>query len=90
MAPSGKRQIVRHRCLWLYRPRKKATEYYEEDRKAWPRAVLYCWQTGKRVRKGECTACLLARTASSLTYLSSLGHKRPMTSAEWEKRHGKG
>jgi len=84
------RKICKHRCRWLYQPRKKATEYYEEDRKAWPKAVLYCWQTGKSVRERECTPCLLARLITvKSSMVNSLLYKCPLTLAEWEKHHGK-
>jgi len=91
MAPSRKRKIHKHRCLWLYRPKKRGTEYMKADRKAWPRAVLFCWQTGKRIRTRECTPCLLARLITvKSNMVNSLGHKRPETTAEWERRHGEG
>jgi len=83
------RRRYKHRCRWLYQPKKKATEYFKADQKAWPKAVLYCWQTGKRIRERECTPCLLARLITvQSSMVNSLLHKRPLTTAEWEKRHG--
>jgi len=80
------RKRYKHRCRWLYQPKKKAGHY---DRKAWPKATLYCWQTGKNIRERECTPCLLARLITVKSYMvNSLPHKQPMTLAEWEKRHG--
>lgn len=79
------RRRYKHRCRWLYQPKKVARKY---SPKKWPRAVLYCWQTGKRIRERECVPCLLARSITSITSHSGLPHKQPMTSAEWEKRHG--
>lgn len=32
---------------------------------------LHCWQKGKRIKKSECTPCLLARLVQSTTYLEA-------------------
>lgn len=88
MAPSGKRKIHKHRCRWLYQPRKVGRMY---SPKKWPRAVLLCWQTGKRIRTRECTPCLLARLITVQSpVVNSLLHKRPLLRAEWRERHGEG
>lgn len=80
------RKRYKHRCRWLYQPRKKAGEYSKES---WPKKVLYCWQTGKNVRERECTPCLLARLITvKSSMVNSLLYKRPLTSAEWGERHG--
>jgi hypothetical protein len=51
-----KRMPKKHYCLWL-KPEKGR--------------YLYCWQSGKRIKKSECTACLLARLVQSVTYLDA-------------------
>lgn len=81
------RKRHKHRCRWLYQPKKLAREYSTEK---WPKAVLYCWQTGKRIRERECTPCLIARFITVKSYsVNSLLHKQPLTTAEWEKSHGR-
>lgn len=80
------RKRHKHRCRWLYQPKRVPRSYSPER---WPKAVLYCWQTGKRIRERECTPCLLARLITVKSEMvNSLLHKRPLLSAEWEQRHG--
>jgi hypothetical protein len=74
-----------HRCRWLYQFKREADEYNREQR---PKAVLYCWQTGKSIRGSECTQCLVARLITvRSSVVNSLPHKQPMTLGEWEKSH---
>lgn len=81
------RTIHKHRCRWLYRPERKPSRGAYSDTKGWPKAMLFCWQTGKNIRAKECVPCLLALGITSITNHSGRQHKQPMSSAQWQKRH---
>lgn len=53
---TDKKMPKKHFCLWL------------KTERGWR---LQCWQKGKRIKKSECTPCLLARLVQSTTYLEA-------------------
>ena len=78
-------QGYKHRCKWFYQTAKRASKYNSKTR---PRATLFCWQRGKRVRTKECVNCMAARRVTCISgVLCALDYKQPMTAAEWDKRH---